>query len=104
MMFGAFFCSVKIALLGSHGGSLAVTITVVAVMFFINLASLVLHWMNPDFVDQISLQLLLHCCYYIYFFLFIHGEWWLAHKLNDHPKRNGRYLELGLGVSPEIRF
>ncbi|KAJ6360909.1 hypothetical protein OIU77_004853 [Salix suchowensis] len=83
MMFGAFFCSVKIALLGSHGGFLAVTIIVVAVMFFLYLASLVFPWIIPLSVNQILLQVVLHYYYYIYFFLFDYSKWWLTHKLYD---------------------
>ncbi|KAG5233409.1 ankyrin repeat, PH and SEC7 domain containing protein [Salix suchowensis] len=81
LMFGAFFFSVKIALLGSHGGFLAVTITVVAVMFFLAQALLVFPWIIPISANQILLHLLLHYFYYIYFFLFIYGKWWLTHKL-----------------------
>ncbi|KAJ6693283.1 hypothetical protein OIU85_004087 [Salix viminalis] len=80
MMFGAFFFSVKIALLGSHGGFLAVTITVVAVICFLAQALLVFPWIIPISANQILLQLLLHYFYYIYFFLFVYGKWWLTHK------------------------
>ena len=87
MLFGAFFCSVQIALLGSHGGFLAVTITVVAVMFFLAQALLVFPWIIPLSANQILLQLLLHYFYYIYFFLFVNGKWWLTHKLYDLKRK-----------------
>lgn len=38
MMFGAFYCSVRIALLGSHDGLLTIIVEVVAVMFFLGLS------------------------------------------------------------------
>ncbi|KAJ6693282.1 hypothetical protein OIU85_004086 [Salix viminalis] len=86
LMFGAFFFSVRIALLGSHGRFLAVTITVVAVMFFLAQALLVFPWIIPLSANQILLQLLLHYLYYIYFFLFVYGKWWLTQTLRKHSR------------------
>jgi len=47
MMFGAFFFSVRIALLGSHGGLLTIIVEVVAVMFFFAQAFFVFPWIIP---------------------------------------------------------
>ncbi|XP_011037307.1 PREDICTED: ankyrin repeat, PH and SEC7 domain containing protein secG-like isoform X3 [Populus euphratica] len=83
MMFGAFFVSVRIALLGSHGGLLTIIVEVVAVMFFIAQAFLVFPWIIPLEFNHVLLQFLLHCFNYSFFLMFIYSRWWLPKKLSD---------------------
>ncbi|KAG6736675.1 hypothetical protein POTOM_060441 [Populus tomentosa] len=88
MMFGAFMFSVRIALLGSHGGLLTIIAEVVAVMFFFAQAFLVFPWIIPLNFNYVLLQVLLHSFYYIFFLLFIYSGWWLRNKLSDLKRKH----------------
>ena len=79
MMFGAFLCSVTIALIGSHHWLLPIIIAGVAVVF----ASIILLFAYPIF-----LRALLHYIYYSLFLLFIYiRRWWLPNKLSDLKRK-----------------
>jgi hypothetical protein len=88
MMFGAFFCSVRIALLGSHGGLLTIIVEVVAVMFFLAQAFLVFPWIIPLYFNEVLLRVLLHYFYYSLFLVFIYSSWWLPNKLSDLKRKH----------------
>jgi hypothetical protein len=88
MMFGAFFFSVRIALLGSHGGLLTIIVEVVAVMFFFAQACFVFPWIIPLNFNYVLLQVLLHNFYYSLFLLFIYSSWWLPNKLSDLKRKH----------------
>jgi hypothetical protein len=88
MMFGAFFFSVRIALLGSPGRLLTIIIEVVAVMFFFAQAFLVFPWIIPLYFNKVLLQVLLHYFYYSLFLLFIYSSWWLPNKLSDLKRKH----------------
>ncbi|KAJ6360914.1 hypothetical protein OIU77_004857 [Salix suchowensis] len=85
MMFGAFFLSVRIALLGSSEVWLSIAITVVAVVFFVVQAFLFLPWIIPRPVNQIIQRILLHYINYLSFFTLFYCWRWLTEKLPELP-------------------
>ena len=87
MMFGAFFFSVRIALLGANGGLLTIIVEVVAVMFFFALAFLVFPWIIPLNFNYVLLKVPLRYIYNGLFFLFIYGTWWLPNILSDLKRK-----------------
>ncbi|KAL9380010.1 hypothetical protein Peur_028492 [Populus x canadensis] len=79
LMFGAFLCSVTIALIGSDHWLLPIIIAGVAVVFL----SIILLFAYPFF-----LRALLHYIYYSLFLLFIYiRRWWLRNKLSDLKRK-----------------
>ena len=87
MMFGAFFLSVRIALLGSSEVWLSIAITVVAVVFFLVQAFLFWPLFLPSPVDQIVEEILLNYFYYLWFFTLFYSWRWLTEKLPGLKKK-----------------
>ncbi|KAB5530117.1 hypothetical protein DKX38_020198 [Salix brachista] len=85
MMFGAFFLSVRIALLGSPEVWLTIAIIVVAVVFFLVQAFVFWPWFLPSPVDQIVEGILLNYFYYLWFFTCFYSWRWLTEKLPEFP-------------------
>ncbi|KAJ6383458.1 hypothetical protein OIU78_026860 [Salix suchowensis] len=87
MMFGAFFLSVKIALIGSHEEWVLIAITVVAVVFFLVQAFLFLPWFLPPSVNRSFKVILLNNLYFLSFFMLFYSWWWLTEKLPGLKKK-----------------
>ncbi|KAJ6360915.1 hypothetical protein OIU77_004858 [Salix suchowensis] len=87
MMFGAFFLSVRIALLGSPEVWLTIALIVVAVVFFLVQAFLFLPWFFPLFVNRNFQGILLNNLYFLSFFILYYSRWWLTEKLADLKKK-----------------
>ncbi|KAJ6360892.1 hypothetical protein OIU77_004841 [Salix suchowensis] len=85
MMFGAFFLSLRIALLGSPEVWLTIAIIVVAVVFFLVQAFLFWPWFLPSPVDQIVEGILFNYFYYLCFFTLFYSWRWLTEKLPELP-------------------
>ncbi|KAJ6693289.1 hypothetical protein OIU85_004092 [Salix viminalis] len=84
MMFGAFFLSVKIALIGSHEEWLLIAITV-TVVFFLVQAFLFLPWFLPPSVSRSFKLIVLNNLYFLSFFMLFYSWWWLTEKLPELP-------------------
>ncbi|KAJ6360916.1 hypothetical protein OIU77_004859 [Salix suchowensis] len=85
MMFGAFFLSLRIALLGSPEVWLTIALIVVAVVFFLVQAFLFWPWFLPSPVEQIVEGILFNYFYYLCFFTLFYSWRWLTEKLPELP-------------------
>ncbi|KAG5233376.1 ankyrin repeat, PH and SEC7 domain containing protein [Salix suchowensis] len=93
MMFGAFFLSVRIALLGSPEVWLTIAIIVVAVVFFLVQAFLFWPLFLPSPVDQIVEEILLNYFYYLSFFTLFYSWRWLTENLKKKLKHTREQRE-----------